>query len=1211
MKFLEIFRFEFGYQIRRPWIWLFFAIVLVLSFLMTRDGAVSEVLYSEFFLNSPFAVALTTVFGGLIWLIMAAVVAGEAAARDVATGMHPLVYTNPISKLQYLGGKFLATLVLNALILLAVQGGILLGTYLPGVHPELIGPFRPEIFLTTFAFIALPNAFAATAIQFSLATKSGKTMAAYVGSFILIFFGFFIASMLLFKRSLGTLLDPIGIRFVVEDIAHLWTPIEKNTRLLTLEGPLLVNRLLWLGIGLLAILIIFLSFRFAHRTAGRFSLGSLRKSFRSSPKGEQTSTLPAGKGVITGNPIDVPQATPVFGFALHARQIFTISLKSFRSVAGSWAGLTVFIFIPLMTILVVLDQMGSMGTPIVPTTSRVLAELTGSMSNELSRWVIIPFLIIFFAGELVWRERDAGVGEITDTMPGSEWATFLGKFLGLGLVLVLLMALLTTAGIISQLIIGYNNFELALYLKVMFGLQLTEYLLFALLALVVHVVVDQKYIGHLVAIIAFVFISVIAAMLGIEHNLLIYGASPEWSHSEMMGFRASIEPWFWFKLYWVGWAILLAVAARLLWVRGREKSIGSRFKIARQRFTRSTKIVGGIAIALILTLGGFIFYNTNVLNSYMTSSEVKEKKAEYELRYGKFAGIPQPEMTATNLQVEIYPEQRAVEIWGTYKLVNFSKEPIDSIHIATGLGKVETREISFDQSANLAISDQEFGHHIYVLEEAIQPCDSIELKFEVYVENRGFSNRGVNRELIEKASFFTSLNWFPLIGYQRGRELINPADRREYGLKPNAVIASLHEVEEGETASRGGGIEFAAIVSTGKDQVAVAPGALIKKWTEGDRNYFQYSTDAPIGNEWAFFSADFTLHKEEWKNPDPSGRDINIQIFHYSKHTTHVNRIKESVKPSLKYYSEQYGPYPFGHITLVEHPGGTGTGGHADANIISYGQGFEFWIPENEKSLNFPYFVIAHEVAHQWTLPYAIVEGLPFLSEGLATYSAIQVVKDGLGEEQHRRLMNQLRYHYPIAPIRRGEPLLRALDPYLAYRRGPYAMYALSEYVGADEVNGAIKTLIEKHESPNAPLATTLHLYHELQEVTPDSLNYLLYDLFEVNTYWEFKTENAIAKQKEDGNWEVTLDVKSQKSRYDSAGEMMEPPIDDWVQIGIFSGKGFKEPLHLEMHRITGREQKITITVTQKPVRAGIDPYRLLDWEQGSGDNIQEVKIEK
>ncbi len=459
MKFWEVFRFEFAYQVRRPWPWLFVAVLLVLDFLMTRDGSLSEVLYADFFLNSPFAVAKTTVFGNLIWLVMAAAIAGDAAARDVATGMHPLIYTTSINKAEYLGGRFLAALVLNTLILLAVQAGILLGVYLPGVDAELIGPFRPAAFFTSYAFIALPNAFLATAIHFTLAARSGRAMVSYFGSFLLVFMGFFVAAMLLFKRSLGTLLDPIGIRFIVEDIAHLWTPIEKNTRLLELEGPVLMNRLLWLSIGLLALAVTYLGFRFAHRTGRTFSLRSLEGSWRRSKTPEPYTTLPTGVGVIASTPISIPQVSQGFGFAMHARQTLAIAWASFRSIATSWAGLALLIFIPLLTIVVVLDQMAAMGTPIVPTTSRVIAELTGSMSDELSRWVIIPFLIVFFAGELVWRERDAGVGEITDAMPGSEWAPFLGKFLGLGLLLVMFMAMLTMAGMLAQMLTGYHHFE--------------------------------------------------------------------------------------------------------------------------------------------------------------------------------------------------------------------------------------------------------------------------------------------------------------------------------------------------------------------------------------------------------------------------------------------------------------------------------------------------------------------------------------------------------------------------------------------------------------------------------------------------------------------------------------------------------------------------------------------------------------------------------
>ena len=218
MKFWGIFRFELAYQLRRGWPWLFFAVVLVVSFLMTRDAAVADALYDSFLVNASFSIAITTVVGGLLWLLVAAVIAGEAAARDVATGMHPLVYTTPISKAEYLGGRFLAALVINAFILLAVQCGALLAIYSPGVNAEVIGPLRPAVYLTAYAYLALPNACFATALQFLLATRSGRPMTSYVASLLLIFMGFFVASLLLYSRGLGTLLDPIGIRFIVEDM---------------------------------------------------------------------------------------------------------------------------------------------------------------------------------------------------------------------------------------------------------------------------------------------------------------------------------------------------------------------------------------------------------------------------------------------------------------------------------------------------------------------------------------------------------------------------------------------------------------------------------------------------------------------------------------------------------------------------------------------------------------------------------------------------------------------------------------------------------------------------------------------------------------------------------------------------------------------------------------------------------------------------------
>jgi ABC-2 type transport system permease protein len=259
--------------------------------------------------------------------------------------------------------------------------------------------------------------------------------------------------------------------------------------------------------------------------------------------------------------------------------------------------------------------MKNKGVSLLPTTALVLSKLIAPVAeNPRLPWVLIPLLIIYWAGELVWRERDAGMGEIADATPVREWVLVLGKFLGLALVLVGWMALLVAAGVLFQMRMGYFLFELGLYLRILFGLQLVDYLLFALLVLVVHAVASQKQMGYLVVLVAYGVI-LFPSFLGIKHHILIYGSSPRWSYSIISGFGSSLGPWMWFKLYWAGWALLLAVAARLLWPRGAECGLRSRLHLARQRFTRPTAAVAATAVTLIFSAGGFILYNTDVLHA--------------------------------------------------------------------------------------------------------------------------------------------------------------------------------------------------------------------------------------------------------------------------------------------------------------------------------------------------------------------------------------------------------------------------------------------------------------------------------------------------------------------------------------------------------------------------------------------------------------------
>ncbi|MBW3670866.1 MAG: hypothetical protein KY432_04260, partial [Acidobacteria bacterium] len=439
------------------------------------------------------------------------------------------------------------------------------------------------------------------------------------------------------------------------------------------------------------------------------------------------------------------------------------------------------------------------------------------------------------------------------------------------------------------------------------------------------------------------------------------------------------------------------------------------------------------------------------------------------------------------------------------------------------------------------------------------------------------------------------------------------SDRREHGLSAQPLIPSLYDAEARE--GREESVAFEAMVGTDEGQVAVAPGALRRTWTEAGRRYFHYATAAPIGTEWGFYSADYSMHEARWEPSSNSEEPFDIRIYHHPEHTAHLDRMVRSIRASLDYYTREFGPSPYNHVTVVERPG-NGAGMHADGNQLVYSEGFAMWRPkESHRALDMPFAVVAHEMAHMWTVPYANVEGAPVISESIAWYYAMKVVEESRGTEQLRRLMSFMRRPYPIAPIRRGEPLLRGLDPYMSYRRGPFALYALSEYVGEKRVNQALRRLREIHSAKDAPLATTLDLYRELQAVTPDSLQYLLHDLFEVNTFWQLETDRVTARQTTAETWEVTLDASARKVVFDEKGVETEVSMDELVEIGIFGRpeKGHGElsaPLYVRKHRIRSGEQTITVTVSDEPVLAGIDLHHLLDWEEREDDdNIDRVEV--
>jgi ABC-2 type transport system permease protein len=1175
VKLGEVFRFEVEYRLTRPSTWIYAGLLTGLSFLMLRivNGSDSRV-------NSPEMVSIISSIVGLVGMLVTAALFGDAATRDVQTGMHPLVYTTPMRKAEYLGGRFLGALGVNEVLLLGIPLGQLASALAPGLDPQMIGPFRAAAYLQPYLVLLLPNLILTGAVLFTLAALTRQMLPAYLGGI-----GIFIAYLFMGEaraqitnRTLAGLADPLAMS-LLEDLTRYWTPSERNTRLIGFPELLLWNRLLWVTAGVALLLVLHRRFRFAH---------------------------PPGAAPERAGPVAVPHAAREFGARARAWQTLAIARRSLEEIAVNRA----FLVMLAGAVLFTWGFGWNVGTEIFGTATWPVTHLVAGTVLSVAVAPVIVVLIAVFAGELVWREREVGMSAVADAAPVPDGVSLLGRFLALVGMLVVLQAVLMAAGIALQAMQGYHRYEPGLYLRILFGIKLADYVLLAAVAMAVHVVVNQKYLGHLGVVLFYLF-TAFSPRLGIRHHLLVYGTSPGWVYSDMNGFGPYAAPFVWFKLYWAAWALLLAVVARLFWVRGRDRESRGIVAFARARLSRPLVRAAGVAGVLAAALGGFIFYNTNVLNDYRTPFDTAEQRAEYERRYKRFQDVPQPRITRADLCIELHPARRAADLRGSYRLVNHTARPIDSVHVLVN-PDVRARTLSFDRPARRVLADDGQQYWIYALRPALQPGDSLRLRFDVAFRTRGILNNGIPTEVVRNGTYFDR-RWLPIIGYQPDAELSGAKERRDHGLPPRAPTPAAHDARARQArfslrdADR---VHVDAVVGTDGDQTAISVGTLRREWRENGRRYFHYRTEAPLPFMQPFLSARYAVREDRWGG-------VALQVFHHPSHGVNVDRMLRGMKASLDYNSRSFGPYPFPQLRIVEFPRYQAFA-RAHPNTITFGEGSAFLTRVNPGDVDRTFFVTAHETAHQWwggQVMGANVRGSALLSETLAQYSAMMVMEKELGPEQVRRF-----YDYEMDLYLRGRrifsnrevPLLEVDDQaYLYYHKGAVAMYTLREHIGEAAVNTALRRFLQKHRAGVPPFPTSLDLYAELRAVTPDSMQSLLHDLFATITLWDVRAEAARVEPTGTGAFRVTLDVIASRVRADSIGNETKVPMNDLVEIGIFApaadGEDPGPPLYLRRHRIRGGRQTITVVVPRRPARAGIDPlHKLIQREPG--DNVVDVE---
>jgi hypothetical protein len=994
------------------------------------------------------------------------------------------------------------------------------------------------------------------------------------------------------QKEIAALFDPFGVR-AFSFYTQYWTPGERNSLQIPLDGYILYNRLLWVGVGIVILIINHFAFRFNVVRSSVFRPRAVKDDVvRIKP--EETK---------------IPVATQFSNLSTHIGQLLKLTLFYFKMVFKEIPFIAIVISGILLLFVNAINLNELFGTSSYPTTYTVLGLLSGFN-------LFFLIIAVLYSGELVWKERAVNLNLIIDAMPMPDFIALISKFLGMLLVYIVLIAGLILAGMLVQISYGYYNFELGIYIGTLYTETLAFLVLYTMLSMFIHVMVNNKFLGFAVAVAFFILVSFFG-QIGLEHPLFQFGSGSLGTYSDMNVYGHFVTPFSWFQVYWFAFVVLLFGIAVIFASRGSEDVISMRWKAGKLRLSKQLVALIICAIAVFVSSGFYIYYNTNVVNRYTNKDDREALQIDYEKTLKKYEFIAQPRITDVNLKVDLYPSKRDYTAEGYFILKNKTNSPITDIHIQeNALDFIKTEKLEFNRKFGVKEKFDRFKYTIYQLAEPLQPGDSVQMNFKTSFVTNGFTENGASTtSVIYNGTFFNN-TYLPSLGYNEDYEMSDDNDRKEKKLPekermmerndPRGLSQSLF----GDDADH---IRFEIVLSTDKDQLAIAPGYLQKSWEDKDRKFFQYKMDAPMCNFFSIISARYEVKRDKWNN-------VNLEIYYHKGHEYNLDKMMEGMKDALNYYSKNFSPYQYRQVRIMEFPR-YATFAQSFANTIPFSEGIGFIakIDDPDKDIDYVYYVTAHEVAHQWwghQVMEAGVKGNAMLSESMSQYSALMVLKHKFTPEIiERYLKYELdRYLSGRAGERKKEQPLELVEGqgYIHYQKASLIFYALQDYITEDSVNVAFRRFNQTWRFKDAPYPTSADLLKEIRKVTPDSLQYLIKDMFETITLFENKTDSAFYKEKSKNEFEVTVYASAEKLRADSTGIETPIAINDWIDVGVYGKNkaGNDSLLYLKKHKITQKQNQFKILVKSKPRKAGIDPlHKLID--RHSNDNTKGLVMKK
>lgn len=515
--------------------------------------------------SEQFIAAMLPVFSFMTLPLFTAVIMGDPVVRDFRAGVTPLIFSKPVSRAEYLLGKFFG----NFFVLVCCQLAfpltlcLLQGFRKPNM---IVQPVRVLPYFKHFLVLVVVSHLVLAAFYFAVGTLARNAKIVY--GLAVSFYPIYIAYQVVLLKSLTprwrVVLDPLVMNWRTETTrgrSAEWL----NQLAISYDADVILNRALMIIIAAAFLAILHARFARVERRGGDESRGHLSLIDLSAQSDRLYNDAAGFASARAGQPeASVPQekvALPVVNVAGDwraslAKLIAAVGME-FRLLRAE-RSLVVFVVLAIFFSNVELSFY------------KVVAEVSfsaayaGGTARGLTLFLI--GMIVFYTGEAMHRDRELRIEPVLWSAPAPNFVLLLSKFLATLLLTLSLLALVALTAIGVQLLRGHTPVELSAYLKVYSVILFPSVVFITAAAVALNVLLRDKYLAYAVSIGIGIALFYLYGR-GYNHwlyNPLLYQA---WTYADLTGAPDNHSHFLLHRIYWLALSCLCLSLAHLFFLR--------------------------------------------------------------------------------------------------------------------------------------------------------------------------------------------------------------------------------------------------------------------------------------------------------------------------------------------------------------------------------------------------------------------------------------------------------------------------------------------------------------------------------------------------------------------------------------------------------------------------------------------------------------------